>query len=351
MRQHFKIVCAALSAMAVLAMSGAQAADKYQIRALGTFQGQLQSSHVERPFFEGLAKDPSGAYDVQFRTMDEVGLKGFDAMRLLKLGVFNVMAVQLGYVSGDEPFVLGLDLPGVAPDLKTAQKVVNAYREQFDKYLRDKYNAYTVALWPFPGQVFFCRTEISGLADLKGKKVRSFTPAMGSLIEHFGGIPVSLAFSEVYQSLQRGVADCGITATLSGNTSKWFEVTSHLYPLSIGWGIQAHMVNKDFIDKMKPDDRDALLKKFKKLEDDMWDLSFKTFDDGVNCNIGVGTCEYGTKSNMKLVSIKPADIQALRQAASAVILPAWAKDCNAKFPDCSKIWNQTVGAAVGLEIK
>lgn len=346
-----KFIAALFGLGALMTASGlATAADKYTLRALGTFQGQMQSSDVERPFFEALKKEPGGAFDVQFRTMDEVGLRGFDAMRMLKLGVFDVMAVQLGYVSGDEPFVLGLDLPGVAADLTTAQKVVNAYRERFSRLTQEKYNAYTVALWPFPGQVFFCRGEIGGLSDLKGKKVRSFSPSMGQLIEHLGGVPVSLAFSEVYPSLQRGVADCGITATLSGNTSKWFEVTNHLYPLSIGWGIQAHMANKDFIDRLAPDARAALLAKFKKLEDDMWDLSFKTFDDGINCNTGVGTCQYGTKANMKLVPIKPADVEALRQAAKAVVLPAWAKDCNAKMPDCSKIWNETVGAAVGMKI-
>ena len=63
-------------------------------------------------------------FDVQFRTMDEVGLKGFDAMRMLSLDIFDVMAIQLGYVSGDEPFVLGLDLPGVAPDLTTQLRLL-----------------------------------------------------------------------------------------------------------------------------------------------------------------------------------------------------------------------------------
>jgi TRAP-type C4-dicarboxylate transport system substrate-binding protein len=280
-----------------------------------------------------------------------VGLKGFDAMRQLKLGVFNVMAVQLGYVSGDEPFVLGIDLPGVAPDLKTARVVVDSYRELFSSRLEAKYNAYTLALWPFPGQVFFCREKIGGLADLKGKKVRSFTPAMASLIQHFGGIPVTLAFSEVYQSLQRGVADCGITGTLSGNTSKWFEVTTHLYPLSIGWGVQAHLVNKDFLDKMTPGARTALIAQFKKLEAEMWDLAIKTFDDGVNCSVGKDPCQYGVKANMTLVPVNPDDVAKLREATLAAVLPVWAKECNANYPDCTKLWNQTVGKAVSLEIK
>jgi len=344
------IVATALIGVTLLSFS-AEAAEKYNLRALGTFQGQIQSSEVERPFFEGLAAASGGMFEVQFRPMDEVGLKGFDAMRMLKLGIFDVMAIQLGYVSGDEPFVLGLDLPGVAPDLATSRKVMDAYRDVFNQRLEKQYNAVALALWPFPGQVFFCKTPISGLADLKGKKVRSFTPAMAKLIEYFGGIPVTLAFSEVYPSLQRGVADCGITATLSGNTSKWFEVTEYLYPLSIGWGIQAHVVNKDFLKKLSPEARQKLTDGLKKMENDMWQLAIDTFQEGINCNIGQGECKRGVPGKMKLSKIVETDLAKLRKATEAVVLPGWGADCNKVWPECTKAWNDTVGKTVSMTIR
>lgn len=343
----FRGIAGVAIGIAFTAAASAQA----PLRALGTFGNQLQSSEVEKPFFQNLAKATNNAVDVQFRTMDEVGLRGFDAMRLLKLGVFDVMAIQLGYVSGDEPFVLGIDLPGVAPELAMARKVVEAYRPQFARRLLEKYNGHTVALWPFPGQMFFCRSRIEGLDELKGKKVRTFTPAMAKFIEHFGGIAVTLAFPEVYEGLQRGVIDCAISSSISGNTSKWYEVSNYIYPLNIGWGIQAHVVNNDFWRKLTPAARDMLTAQFKKMEQDLWDLADRTLQDGINCNTGSGPCRYGTAAKMTLIPVKPGDADRMKDAAQKVVLPDWGKDCTKSFPDCPRIWSESIGRVVGMSVK
>jgi len=346
----FKRLMFAAAGLALAAPYATATAETFELRALGNFQGQLQSSKIERPFFEGLEKATDGTFKVKFRTMDEVGLKGFDALRLTKLGIFDVMAMQLGYVSGDEPFLLGLDLPGVAPGVERARKVVEAYREPFSKRLLEKYDVVTLALWPYPGQVFYCKEAMTGIEDLKGRKVRTFTPAMAKLVEHFGGVPVSLAFSEVYPSLQRGVADCAITGSLSGNTAKWHEVTNYLYPLSIGWGIQAHVASKSYLDSLSPEARQTLIDAMKKMEEELWTLADVTFSDGVTCNTG-GACEYGVPANMTLVDVPAGDPAKLQAAVENVVLPSWGESCDASFPECTKIWNETVGAAVGLSIK
>ena len=334
--------------VASLVSTGA-AAQTYDLRALGNFTGQLQSSKVEVPFFENFGEASGGVFDVTFRTMDEVGLKGFDALRLTKLGIFDVMAMQLGYVSGDEPFLLGLDLPGIAPDVDTARKVVEAYREPFTKRLEEKYDVETLALWPYPGQVFYCKDELEGLDDLKGRKVRTFTPAMADLVTEFGGIPVSLAFSEVYQGLQRGVVDCAITGSLSGNTANWHEVTDYLYPLSIGWGIQAHVASKAYMDKLSPEAKQILVDGLKTMEDDMWELADVTFMDGITCNTG-GACEYGVPADMTLVEVPEGDPAKLQAAIENVVIPNWGETCDASFSECTAIWNDTIGEAVGVTI-
>lgn len=324
-------------------------AQTYDLRVLGNFTGQLQSSEVEKPFFETFGEESGGVFDVTFRTMDEVGLKGFDALRLTKLGIFDVMAMQLGYVSGDEPFLLGLDLPGIAPDVATARKVVEAYRGPFAERLEEKYDVETLALWPYPGQVFYCKDALSGLEDLKGRKVRTFTPAMADLVTEFGGIPVSLAFSEVYQGLQRGVVDCAITGSLSGNTANWHEVTDYLYPLSIGWGIQAHVASKAYMDKLSPEAKQILIDGLKSMEDEMWELADVTFMDGVTCNTG-GECKYGVPADMTLVEVPEGDPAKLQAAVENVVLPNWGKTCDASFAECTKIWNETIGEAIGVTI-
>lgn len=321
------------------------------VRVLGGFSNQLQNTAIEKPFFEGLEKATGGKLKVQFRFIDEVGLKGYDGVRQLQAGVFQVMAISPGYVAGDDPFILGVDLPGIALELSTARKTADAYRAALDRRLQKKFGGKLLAIWPYPAQVFFCKGAISGLDGLKGKKVRVFSPALASLVEEFGGTAVTVPFSEVYQGLQRGVVDCAISASLSGYTAKWFEVTDHLYPLAVSWGMQTHAANLDFWNSLPSDRRQLLEKEFAGMEDRMWSIAEAASKDGINCNTGNGPCDKGTPAKMKLLPVAHADRERVKTAAEKAVLPKWAADCKRTYPECVKVWNTTIGKVVGISLQ
>lgn len=68
----------------------------------------------------------------------------------------------------------------------------------------------------YPAQVLFCNGAMNGLADLKGKKVRTSSRTQAEFVEAFGGSSVTLPFGEVVPALQKGVVDCAITGSMSG---------------------------------------------------------------------------------------------------------------------------------------
>jgi TRAP-type C4-dicarboxylate transport system substrate-binding protein len=329
----------------------ALAADKITVRVLGGFTQQIQSTLVEEPFFKQLGKDHGDKLDVQFRTMDEVGQKGFQAMRQLKAGVFDIMEIQLGYVSGDDPFFQGVDLVGVAPDIKTARRVMEAYREAFDKRLQERFEGKLLALWPYGDQIFWFKDKISGLSDFKGKKIRIFSRPMADFVQYFGGVGVSMAFPEVYTSLQRGVVDGAVTGALAGNTASWYEVSGYVYPLPVAYSMQAHVANLKFWNGLPADARDLLTRKMKELEDELWRVGGEATDLGINCNTGNDPCKYGKKGKMTLIPVSAEDKEKSKKAAEEVVLPKWAKDCTAVFGQCVETWNGTAGKAAGVRIK
>jgi TRAP-type C4-dicarboxylate transport system substrate-binding protein len=208
-----------------------------------------------------------------------------------------------------------------------------------------------LTLWPFGPQVFFCNVPIKTLDDLKGLKVRTSSASMAQLVQKLGATAVTLPFSEVYPALQRGVANCAVTSPTAGNSAKWPEITNHFLPLSLSAGVQGHFVSLAYWNRFSPESQQKLVAAFKKMEDDMWDLAIKANDDATNCNIGKDPCVEGTKFNMTLVTVSPNDTAKVRDAVSTVILPAWRDMCNAVNPNCSKIWNDTVGKVTGYEIK
>ncbi len=322
-----------------------------ELRVAGNFSGnKKQVDGVERPFFDGLAKETGIDFKVNYNPMDMLGIKAPDALRLIKSGAFDVMSVQIGMAARDDPFFEGLDIAGVSPDMKSLRKVVDAYRAVFDKRLQKKFNAKVMTLWPFGPQVIYCKPVVNNLGDLKGKKVRTFTASMSALVDALGATSITLQFPEVYPALQRGVADCAVTAPTAGNSANWPEVTTHLIPLGLLGAVQGHFMNLDTWNKFSPDQQKKLTAAFKRMEDQMWDIAINVNDDAVACNVGESSCKEHKKFNMTLVPVTAAMVAEIKDAARKVTVPNWAKACNKVDPGCSKTWNETVGKVVGITI-
>jgi TRAP-type C4-dicarboxylate transport system substrate-binding protein len=339
---------ALLTSAIVLVASTAMAQNS--LRVAGNFSQNQKHVDIERAFFDSLSERSSVPVTVNYNPMDVVGVQAADAFRMLRSGTFDVMSVQIGMASRDDPFFEGIDLIGVSTDMETLREVVDTYREAFDARLQERFNAKVLTLWPFGPQVFFCNTPIESLADLQGLRIRSFTPSMSAMIEHFGATPVTLQFSEVYPALQRGVVSCGVTSPTSANTGNWPEVTTHLLPLAVSGSVQGHFVNLDAWNRFSEDEQAALETTFKELEDGLWNVAMTMNGDAVSCSTG-GDCTDHKPFSMTLVEIGEADEAAIAEVAETVVLPIWRDTCNAVDPNCTTVWNETVGAVRGLTIR
>lgn len=339
----------AIVALSVAVSTNSNATEN--LRVAGNFSQNTKHVAEEQKFFDDLAKISGVDVNTSFDPMDVVGVRAPDALRLLSSGTFDIMSVQIGMASRDDPFFEGIDLIGVSTDMDSLRVAVDAYREVFDQRLQERFNSKVLTLWPFGPQVFFCNEPIESLADMRGLRVRTFTPSMSALLEHLGATPVTLQFSEVYPALQRGVASCGVTSPTSANSGSWPEVTTHFLPLAVSGSVQGHFINLDSWNRFSPEEQEALESSFKTLEDALWSVALNANGDAATCNTGGDDCATHTKYDMQMVEISEADLQTIRDAAQSVVLPIWKEACNDVDPNCSTTWNETVGEATGLTIE
>jgi TRAP-type C4-dicarboxylate transport system substrate-binding protein len=340
-----------VAAAAVLAFSStAEAQEPLKLRVAGNLlaTGLIQQKK-EQPFFENLAKTTGLPLDVDYKPMDVVGIKDAEGLRVLKSGLFDIVTLRIAQVSRDEPFLLGADLVGLNPNYEVARKVVDAYREDFDKRLQERFNGKLLGIWPFGPQVIFCNAPISGLADLKGKKVRVYDQSLAKFIEQIGGVPVSISFGETQQSLQRGVVDCAITGPSSANSAGWPEVTTHFMPLGFQIALNAYAMNLNTWKKLTPEQQGKLTSAFKQLEDDIWTYSKELFDDAVRCNVGKEPCTTVKKFKMTEVPVTETDLKMVQDAVETVSLPAWSEVCNKSFAGCGDLWKKRLGPIAGVK--
>jgi TRAP-type C4-dicarboxylate transport system substrate-binding protein len=336
-------------AVGLSSVSHAQELQELRLKVIGGWSNVTMTTAVEQPFWrEKMPELSGGRITADFNSLDTLGLKGDETLRLLNLGVADIVTGPVSFVAGDFKLYDGLDLSGAILDLDTMKKAVDAYRPVIDKNMQENFNAHLLMMWPSPPQVLFCKGEIKGVADLAGKKIRTFNQTLSDFVDAVGGTPVNLSFAEVVPALQNGTADCGVTGTGPGNSAKWWEVTDHLFPLVLGWAPYFSAVNKDTWNKLDEPTRAFLTEQFAKLETDIWAHVAVVAQQGVNCNTGTGECTTGIKANMKLVEVTDADKKQLSEMVGKTILPRWAERCGEA---CVAEWNGTVGKVLGFDAK
>jgi len=338
-----------LAATLALAALAARA-ENPKLRVAGNLvaTGLIQQTK-EQPFFENFAKNTGVPIDADYKPMDVLGVKDADGLRVLKSGLFDIVTLRLAQVSRDEPFFLGPDIVGLSTDYEVARKVVDAYRDAFDKRLQERHGGKLLGIYPFGPQVVFCKVAIGGLGDLKGKKVRVYDQSLAKFIEKLGGIPVTIPFGETQQALERGVTDCAITGPSSANSAGWPEVTTHFMPIGFQIALNAYAINLQKWNALPADQKTKLTEAFRKFETEVWAYSKELFDDASRCNVGKEPCKTVKKFTMKDVPVKPGDQQMIRDALTTVSLPIWSELCDKSYDKCSATWKQVVGPVVGLK--
>lgn len=334
------------TAMSLVATS-LMAAPK-QLRVVGSWSSLTLFKEYEKPFWQDVV---SKEFDTKVRmsSLGQVKLKGAAVYRQLANGVFDVVSTVGGYVISDSQTMAGLDFPTIAPDIKTAQKVAKAYSSVVDGALKNDFNSKLISIVPYPAQVVFCRDEISSLADLKGKKVRSSDWTVAEFLDGIGATGITMSFSEVPQSLQRGVIDCAVTGSLSGYSAGWGEVSSYLYPFPIGgWDYVVTAMNLKTWNSFSKAEQEKLVELSNKhIVTPAWDKTDYETEQGKQCLTG-GKCDFGKAGKMKLVKIKKSDKELSRKILIERVIPKWVEKVPAEV---SKQWNETIGKVVGIEAK
>ena len=345
--KHIKLLLLVSAALTLAAPAQAQT---LKLRVAGNqVAGGLIQQNKEQPFFENFAKTTGLPIEMDYKPMDVVGVKDSDGLRVLKSGLFDIIALRMAQASRDDPTLLGPDIVGLSTDYETARKVWDAWRGPLDQRLQERHGAKLLGVYPFGPQILFCKGAFTSLADMKGKKVRVSDQVLAKFMERIGAIPVTLAFGETQQALERGVTDCAITGPSSANSAGWPEVTTHVMPI----GFQVHQVsfaiNLAKWNSLTPEQRSGLTAAFQKFETEAWAYSRELWTDAANCNVGRDPCKIGKKFAMKEVPATPADRQLVADAVRNVSFPLWAESCDKVYDKCSGAWKQAIGPMVGMK--
>ena len=347
----FNRVVGSTALACALALGGATAisqdVSKQNFKVVGTWSNLTNYQANEQPFWaKTLPEASKGQLTANIQSISELGLKGTEVVRLVRLGLFDFAQALPIYVAEDA-IVEGIDIAGVAKTFDMARKTVDAYAPILNAIVEKKYGARVLNYYTWPSQMFYCNSPIKGLADIKGRKVRVQGTSQGDLVEALGATGVTIPFAEVVPALQRGTVDCGITGTMPAYKAGWHEVTSHVLKLPVGFSVSFTLASLATWGKLDDKTKSFIEERVKGQTDQWWKTIIDEDTMGLNCTTGTGECAVGKPG--KLVKVEPgaADAAILETAMKDVVLKRWAKRCGSDA-SCISNWNDTIGKVVGL---
>ena len=177
------------------------------------------------PLAKAIEDGTKGEVKVQLYNGGELGAGPAEQYARAVDGVAEFSISLPGYTASTFPLTLLAELPGTideATGTETIWKNIELFQPE---YKRVK----LVGLWSSAENIIYsAKKPIRGLDDLKGMKIRVPSRNSGTLVEAWGGSPVSMPVSEVYNALQTGVIDA---AMIDGTATKAFrlgEVASYV---------------------------------------------------------------------------------------------------------------------------
>lgn len=180
---------------------------------------------VYEPFANAVSEATGGDLTVRLYMGGELGPGPNEQYNRAVDGVADIVLAMPGYTASTFPLTLLADLPGVI-DAETGTERMLA---NIDKLSQEYRRVQLLALWNnAPSFLFSATKPIRKLEDLAGMKVRVPSRNAGLVLEAWGGVPVSMPASEVYNAMQTGVIDGAMIDATALTGFRLEEVTNYI---------------------------------------------------------------------------------------------------------------------------
>lgn len=241
----------------------------------GTHQTQ-----VARSFAEEINAKADGKLTVNIHSGGSL-IKHPEIHRAVKTRQVPVGEVFIGRLGNINPIYKLDNIPFLATDFDSAEKLYQASKPALQKALA-KENLILLYTSPWPAQDLYTNKDVNSLSDLKGLKMRSYSPTTSRLADLMGTTPVNIPFSDVAQAFTTNAIDAMITSPSTGVNGQSWDYISHFTTVH-AW-IPKNMVfaNKRVFDRLDKETQQVILTAAANAEKKGWALGRKLAVDHTN---------------------------------------------------------------------
>ena len=259
----------AFAAAAACIAFGVQAQTKWDMPTPYS-DGEFHTRNVVL-FTEDVKKATNGALDITVHSNGSL-IKHPDILRAVSTGQVNIGEVLLGQFANEDPVFAADNVPFVAAGYDAAWKFYQAQKPVLEKKLQGRgvKLLYAVA---WPGQGLYTKDPLKSAADLKGQKMRTYSPLTSRLAELLGATGVQVQVTDVPQMFATGAMQAMVTSSATGTSTKAWEFVKN-YTKTNAWNPKnVVVVNERSFARLPKAQQDAIVKAAAAAEPRGWDMS------------------------------------------------------------------------------
>jgi TRAP-type transport system periplasmic protein len=233
-------------------------------------EGEFHTRNV-KAFAEDVKKLSNGALEITVHSNQSL-IKHPDTLRAVSTGQVSVAEFLLGQFANEDPVFAADNVPFVAAGYDAAWKFYQAQKPTLEKKLQGRglKLLYAVA---WPGQGLYTRDPLKSAADLKGQKMRTYSPLTSRLAELLGATGVQVQVSDVPQMFATGAMSAMVTSSATGTSTKAWEFVKN-YTKTNAWNPKNVVaVNERSFGRLPRPQQDALVKAAAAAEPRGWEMS------------------------------------------------------------------------------
>lgn len=188
----------------------------------------------------------------------------FDAVRV---GAIEMADVAWGIYAGHDPRLSLIETPFLFNNIDAGMAAAKRLLPLHDRILQERFNAKALGLIHFSGIEILSLKPVKRLEDLKSMMIGAISPAMAKMIQELGASPVTVMWTDLYTSLQKGVIDGTANGTHGSIENGLLDVCSDVTYFFGAAAWNGYTINLDLWNDMPENVQKILLEETEKAVD------------------------------------------------------------------------------------
>ena len=198
--------------------------------------------------------------------------KANEIKRAVQGGQAQIGEIIISGLSNEDPLFALDTIPFLATSYADSKALWQASRGKVEeKFARQGLKVLFSVPWPPQG--IYSKGPLNSMGDLKGVKIRSYSPTVARMIELMGAQPVTVQAAELTQALATGVVSANITSAATGYDSKSWEQLTYYFDVQAWLPKNVVLVNQKQFDALDKPTQQAVLKAAAEAEARGWKTS------------------------------------------------------------------------------